>query len=51
MMFSSFTATGVVPVATDFATVITPVALVIVGASLAIGLTGWVISKMRKAAR
>jgi len=50
-MFTSFTAAGVLGQATTFAAEITPVALVVVGASLAIGLTGWVISKMRKAAR
>jgi hypothetical protein len=50
-MFSAFTASGVIAPATTFAAEITPVALVVVGASLAIGLTGWVISKMRKAAR
>jgi len=50
-MFSSLTATGVVNAAGDFTPTIVPVALVIVGAALAIGLTGWVIRKMRKAAR
>ena len=50
-MFSSFTTTGTIAAATDFAAEITPVALVIVGAAVAIGLTGWVISRMRKAAR
>lgn len=50
-MFSSFTATGTIAAASTFAAQITPVALVVVGASLAIGLTGWVISRMRKAAR
>jgi len=50
-MFSSLTATGALAAAGEFTPTITPVALVIVGASLAIGLTGWVIRKMRKAAR
>lgn len=50
-MFSAFTATGTIESATVFAQQITPVALVVVGAGLALGLTGWVISKMRKAAR
>jgi len=50
-MFTSFTAAGIIAQATTFAAEITPVALVVVGASIAIGLTGWVISKMRKAAR
>jgi len=50
-MFSAFTAADILVEAATFAAQITPVALVVVGASLAIGLTGWVISKMRKAAR
>lgn len=50
-MFSTFTAAGVIAQAGTFAAEITPVALVVVGASLALGLTGWVISKMRRAAR
>lgn len=50
-MFSSFTAAGILTQASTFAAEITPVALVVVGASLALGLTGWVISKMRRAAR
>jgi len=50
-MFSTFTASALLAQAALFADEITPVALVVVGASLAIGLTGWVISKMRKAAR
>jgi len=50
-MFSSFTATGTIAAANTFAAQITPVALVIAGAVVAIGLTGWVIRKMRKAAR
>lgn len=50
-MFDAFTAGGVITQATAFAAEITPVALVVVGAGLAIGLTGWVISKMRRAAR
>lgn len=49
-MFASFTATGAIDAASVFAAQITPVALVVVGAGLAIGLTGWVISKMRRAA-
>lgn len=50
-MFGTFTAAGVLAQAGTFATEITPVALVIVGAGLAISLTGWVISRFRKAAR
>lgn len=50
-MFSSVTATGVVNAAGTWASEITPVALVVVGAALALGLTGWVIKKMRRAAR
>lgn len=49
-MFTAFTAAGVIAQATTFAAEITPVALVVVGASLALGLTGWVIGKMRHAA-
>lgn len=50
-MFSSFTATGVVGTATDFAAQITPVGLVVAGLAVAIGLTGWVISRVRRSAR
>lgn len=50
-MFASLTATGAIDVAKDFASVVNGPALVIVGAGLALGLTGWVIRKMRKAAR
>lgn len=50
-MFSSFTAAGVIAQATTFATEIAPVALVVAGAGVALGLTGWVISKLRRAAR
>lgn len=50
-MFASLTATGVVGQATTWGAQITPVALVVVGAGLAVGLTGWVIAKMRRAAR
>lgn len=50
-MFTSFTAAGIIAQATTFASEITPVALVVVGCGVALGLTGWVISKMRKAAR
>lgn len=50
-MFSSFTATGTVAEATTWAAQITPVALVLAGLILAVGLTGWVISRVRKAAR
>lgn len=50
-MFSSITATSVVNAAGDVAPSITGVALVIVGAGLAITLTGWVIRRFRKAAR
>lgn len=50
-MFTTLTAGAVISEATTFAAQITPVALVVVGAGLAIGLTGWVIKRMRRAAR
>ena len=50
-MLSSLTATGVVAAAGDWAPQITPVALVVVGLAVALGLTGWVIRKLRRAAR
>lgn len=50
-MFSTFTSAGVITAATTWASEVTGVALVIVGASVALGLTGWVIKKMRRAAR
>lgn len=50
-MFSSITATSVVGAAGNWTPTITPVALVVVGAAVAVGLTGWVITKMRRAAR
>lgn len=50
-MFSSFTAAGIISAATTFASEITPVALVVAGLGVAIGLTGWVISKVRRSAR
>lgn len=50
-MFTTFTAAGIISQATTFAAEITPVALVVAGAGVALGLTGWVISKLRRAAR
>jgi len=50
-MFASVTTTGAIAAATPFAAQVTAPALVVVGAGVAIGLTGWVIRKMRKAAR
>jgi hypothetical protein len=50
-MFSTFTAAGIIGTASSFATEITPVALVVVGLGVAVGLTGWVIRKLRSAAR
>jgi hypothetical protein len=49
-MFSTFTAAGIIGTASSFATEITPVALVVVGLGVAVGLTGWVIRKLRSAA-
>lgn len=50
-MFSSLTATAVVNAAGDWTPSITPVALIVVGAGVALGLTGWVVGKLRRAAR
>ena len=50
-MFTSFTASGIIAQATTFASEITPVAQVVAGAGVALGLTGWVITKLRRAAR
>jgi len=50
-MFATFTSAGIIAQATTWASEITDVALVVVGAGVALGLTGWVIRKMRKAAR
>lgn len=50
-MFNSLTATGVVNAAGDWSPSIVPVALVIAGAAVALGLTAWVIRKLRRAAR
>lgn len=49
-MFASVTATGVVGEATTFVAQISPVAMIAVGLGLAVGLTGWVISRLRRAA-
>lgn len=50
-MFDSFTATGTVAAASGFTpSLITP-ALVVIGVGVALGLTGWVVSKMRRSAR
>jgi fumarate reductase subunit D len=49
-MFSSLTATGVVNAAGNWTPTITPVALVVVGLAVAVGLTGWVVRKLRSAA-
>lgn len=50
-MFSSFTAAGIITPATTFAAEITTVALVVAGLGVALGLTNWVIKRVRKAAR
>lgn len=50
-MFSGFTAAAIITQATTFAAEITGPALVVVGASVALGLTGWVVGKLRRAAR
>jgi len=50
-MFNSFTATGTVAAAGDFAPSLVTPALVIVGLGIALGLTGWVVSRMRRSAR
>lgn len=49
-MFSSLTAAGLLGTAATFATEITPVALVVGGLVIAVGLTGWVIRRLRSAA-
>lgn len=50
-MFTTMTAGAAIAEAGTWSAQITPVALVVVGAAVAVGLTGWVIAKMRKAAR
>lgn len=50
-MFESFTATGTLAAAGGFTPSIVTPALVIVGLGVALGLTGWVVSRMRKSAR
>lgn len=49
-MFTTFTAAGVIAQATTFVDEIAPVAMICVGLGLAVGLTGWVIKKLRRAA-
>lgn len=48
-MFSSFTGAGVIAAATPFVTEVAPVAMIAAGLGLAIGLTGWVIKRLRRA--
>lgn len=50
-MFTTLTPAAVIGTATTFAAEITGVALVVIGAGFAIGITSWVISKMKRAAR
>lgn len=44
----SITATGVIDAATNFASSVNGVVLTVVGASLALGLAGWVVRKFRR---
>lgn len=50
-MFESLTATGTVAVASQFVTAVQVPALVVGGLAIALGLTGWVIRKLGRAAR
>ena len=50
-MFAGLTATATVDAATTWAAQIAPVGLVVAGAIVAIGLTSWVIKKLRASAR
>lgn len=48
-MFESVTATGVITEAGTFVAQISPVAMIAAGLGLAVGLTGWVIKRLRRA--
>lgn len=50
-VFSSMTSTATVAVASDFAEVLATPAMLVAGLAVAIGLTGWVVSRLRRAAR
>lgn len=50
-MFESFTATGTVLAASGWTPSIIAPALIVVGLGIGLGLTGWVVSKLRRAAR
>lgn len=45
------TSTATVAVATDFAQVLATPAMVVAGLAIALGLSGWVVSRLRRAAR
>lgn len=51
MFDTTMTVGAILGEASTFSAQIVPVALVVVGAGVALGLTGWVIKKMRRAAR
>jgi len=50
-MFSGFTASAIVTQAGTFVSELVTPALVVVGLGVALGLTGWVVGKMRRSAR
>lgn len=50
-MFSGFTAAAIVTQATTFVSELVTPAMVIVGLGVGLGLTGWVVGKLRRAAR
>lgn len=50
-MFDTFTAAGLIAQATTFVTELVTPALVVAGLGIALGLTGWVVGKLRRAAR
>lgn len=50
-MFESLTATATVATAGEFVQVLTTPALVVAGLGVALGLTGWVVRRLRRAAR
>lgn len=50
-MFDTFTAAGLITQASTFVAELVTPALVVAGLGIALGLTGWVVSKLRRAAR
>lgn len=50
-MFESFTATGTVLAASDFVTELSVPALVVGGLGIGLGLMGWVLSRIKRAAK